>query len=92
MQFRSRSTIGEALIVITVAAGFFYSLNEGNASLEDGWLASAFLFGIVLFYFALLFVRMLFFWMTGGDHVAGWEERHLTQSEKRTAIVVPKKK
>jgi hypothetical protein len=62
----SRATIGEALIVVTVIAGYFVGLMEDKVSFENVsfiW----FLVTMVIFYMALLFCRMLFFWMTGGD-------------------------
>lgn len=87
----SRSTFGEALIVVSVTAGFFYLFSRNNLSPQDiTWGPVGFLIAIVLFYFALLFCRMLFFWMTGGEaspypwwmHQAEWgktEDRKTTQ-------------
>ncbi len=74
----SRSTFGEALIVITVLAGFFWSTGAGKLTPLDPWSAAGYLAGIVLFYFGLLFARMLFFWMTGGDHSnwVDWQKVH----------------
>jgi len=63
----SRSTIGEALIVISVIIGFFAAFMDDKVSLQDIWSIAWFLVLIVIFYMALLFCRMLFFWMTGGD-------------------------
>lgn len=63
----NRSTFGEALIVVSVIAGFFFAFTQGKASLQDIWTLAAFLGVIAVFYMALLFCRMLFFWMTGGD-------------------------
>lgn len=64
---RIRSTLGEALIVVTVTAGLFWNFSQNRIVPQDLWLYAALLCGLVLFYFALLFARMLFFWMTGGD-------------------------
>lgn len=63
----NRSTVGEALIVVSVIAGFFFAFTEDKASPQDIWTLAGFLAVIVVFYMALLFCRMLFFWMTGGD-------------------------
>ncbi len=64
---RTRSTVGEAIIVVSVVAGFFWHFSQNRIVPQDLWLYALFLCGIVGFYFALLFARMLFFWMTGGD-------------------------
>ncbi len=69
---RNRSTFGEALIVIAVIAGFFWTFSQNRIVPQDLWMYAAFLGGIVAFYFALLFARMLFFWMTGGDYNFSW--------------------
>lgn len=63
----SRGTFGEALIVITSMIGFFYGMNQGMFSTANMWGYVVFLLIIAGFYFLLLFARMLFFWMTGGE-------------------------
>ena len=63
----NRSTFGEALIVISVVAGFFYMVMQGKLSFQNMGIYAGFLLMIVVFYMALLFCRMLFYWMTGGD-------------------------
>lgn len=63
----NRSTLGEALIVVSVVVGFFAAFMNDQVSLQDIWTLVGFLVVIVVFYMALLFCRMLFFWMTGGD-------------------------
>ena len=63
----SRSTLGEALIVVSVVLGFFAPFMRSDEGFPDIWSFAAFLGVIAVFYMALLFCRMLFFWMTGGD-------------------------
>lgn len=78
----NRNTFGEALIAFTALGGFLYAFSQGQTSYDDLWLFAGLLGVIVAFYFALLFARMLFYWMTGGDHVqyAWWEhEKHARQ-------------
>ena len=62
----NRGTLGEALIVVSVVAGFFAAVMAGKVSAQS-ISPVAFLVSIVILYMALLFCRMLFFWMTGGD-------------------------
>ena len=83
----SRSTIGEALVVISVIAGFFVAFLQDKITLQDVWALVGFLVVIVAFYMALLFCRMLFFWMTGGDQTPypWWEhqkQEHETKKKK----------
>lgn len=81
----NRSTFGEALIVISVIAGFFIAFIENRVSLQDIWTLAGFLTLIVVFYMALLFCRMLFFWMTGGDQTPypWWEHQAITKKMKK---------
>lgn len=91
----SRSTFGEALIVISVIAGFFVAFLQGKVSLQDVWTLAGFLLVIVVFYMALLFCRMLFFWMTGGDQApySWWEHQGVSpQSKQRQAKEAQEKK
>ena len=67
----NRNTFGEALIVITAVVGFFYAMEKGLVSMNNLLSYVWFLLLIVGFYFLLLFARMLFFWMTGGEHAPG---------------------
>lgn len=88
----SRNTYGEALIVLAVIIGFFATPMHTNVSMENIWTSVILLVSIVVFYFALLFARMLFYWMTGGDHQPmRWHEhmKHWHEHEKHNP---PKKK
>ncbi len=78
----NRGTFGEALIVVSVVAGFFVAFMEGKVSLENIWTLAGFLAAIVVFYMALLFCRMLFFWMTGGDQAQYPWWTHAEMAEK----------
>jgi len=57
-----------------VVVGFFVAILQNKVTLQDISLVG-FLALIVIFYMALLFCRMLFFWMTGGDrpHYPWWK-------------------
>lgn len=78
----SRGTLGEALIVVSVVAGFFVAFMQDKVTLQDIWPLAGFLLTIVVFYMALLICRMLFFWMTGGDqaHYPWWT--HVEMAKK----------
>lgn len=77
----SRGTIGEALIVIAVVAGFFVAVMEDKVLLQEISLVW-FLVMMVVFYMALLFCRMLFFWMTGGDQTPYPWWKHAEMAKK----------
>lgn len=83
----SRSTFGEALIVVFVVAGFFVALIQNKISFEDIGTFASFLAAISVFYMALLFFRMLFFWMTGGERISYPWWKHVEMAEK----IKPKK-
>lgn len=72
----SRNTFGEALVALAGLAGLMIAVRDGVISTtSDLWFFAALFFEVVLFYFGLLFARMLFFWMTGGDANTWWENR-----------------
>ncbi len=77
----SRSTFGEALIVVSVVAGFFVALMKDKVSLQNISLTT-FLVSMVVFYMALLVCRMLFFWMTGGDQMQYPWWKHAEMAKK----------
>jgi F0F1-type ATP synthase assembly protein I len=77
----SRSTFGEALIVISVV-GFFVAFMNDKVSLQDVWILGWFLTLIVGFYMALLFCRMLFFWMTGDNRASYPWWKHAEMAKK----------
>lgn len=82
----NRNTFGEALIVIAVIAGFFFSSSPASLSMENIWSSAIMLGVIVVFYFCLLFARMLFYWMTGGDAAPfDWQQHvhHEPPSKKK---------
>lgn len=85
----SRSTFGEALIVISVVAGFFVAFMKDKVSLQDIWVLAGFLALITIFYMALLFCRMLFFWMTGGNQIPYPWWKHAEMAQKYEEL--PKK-
>ncbi|PIR48697.1 hypothetical protein COU80_03265 [Candidatus Peregrinibacteria bacterium CG10_big_fil_rev_8_21_14_0_10_55_24] len=78
----SRNTFGEALIVALVVVGFFVAFLQNKVALEDVWTLAGFLTLIVIFYMALLFCRMLFFWMTGGDQTPYPWWKHVEMQKK----------
>jgi hypothetical protein len=91
----NRNTFGESLIVITAIAGFFYGMGQGLVSMDNLLNYVWFLLLIAGFYFLILFARMMFFWMTGGDH--GYGEAHLAGGDPSWAhhgkpLAAPKKK
>lgn len=65
---------GEVLIVVAVVVGFFWLISEDKFVVEDIWSYLGFLGVIVLFYFALLLCRMIFFYMLGGNYSYPWWE------------------
>lgn len=87
--FRSSHTYGESLIVVVIVAGFFWLISQGKFEVQDIWSYVGFLAIIAVFYFALLFCRMIFFWMLGGDSPYPWWEvteksrKYLEDSKKK---------
>lgn len=75
---------GEAFIVVVVIAGFFWLISQGKFEVQDIWSYVAFLSMIVVFYFALLLCRMIFFHMVGGNGTYPWWEhvRHAEEIKK----------
>ena len=72
----SRNTFGEALVALAGLAGMMIAVREGIVDTRaDLWFFALMFVMTVLFYFGLLLARMLFFWMTGGDASAWWENR-----------------
>jgi hypothetical protein len=67
-----RSVLGEALIVITVIAGFFWATATGALPVQNLWTYAGVLVAIVLFYFALLICRIAFYHATGGNGEFPW--------------------
>ncbi len=86
---RVRNGFSEPFIVVAVVLGFFWMASQGKMSLQDLGSYIGFLVIIVLFYFALLFCRMMFFWMTGGENTPWWmhveqaHKMHLDEMQKR---------
>jgi hypothetical protein len=79
----SRNTIGEALIAAIALGGFLISFLQGKIALQDLGTFAGFLGLFVGFYFALLFCRMLFYWMTGGDQYPWWEYQQRHEQKKK---------
>lgn len=90
----NRSTLGEALIVISIIAGFFYGFVNAAVGFADLLMLIEFLAIIVVFYMCLLFCRMLFFWMTGGDQAPypWWEHQGESLQSKNQQLQEARKK
>ncbi len=68
----NRGPFGEALIVISVVVGYFWLLEHGKASLQGTWEYVGFLATIVVFYFALVLCRIIFFNSTRSSSDMPW--------------------
>ncbi len=85
-----RASGGEVFIVAVVIAGFFWLMSQGIMQIQDIWSYVGFLLIIVVFYFALLLCRMIFFHMVGGNAYPWWEhvqhhEEYLKGEHKKTS-------
>jgi hypothetical protein len=74
MPSKSTSTLGEAIVAGIALIGFLTLWQQGTLNSGDIWKYAAVLAMISVFYFTLLFARMMFFWMTGGDGVVWWDK------------------
>lgn len=79
--FSSSRTFDESLIVVVVAAGFFWLMAQGKFEVQNIWSYAGFLAMIAVFYFVLLLCHMGFFHMIGGNGTYPWWE-HVDHTEK----------
>ncbi len=85
-----RGPFGEALIVISVIVGYFWLFEHGKVSLQGTWEYIGFLAAIVVFYFALIICRIMFFNATRSSSDMPWWAQY--EQQKKKSDDAPRKK